>query len=227
MGTKKKGSSRITLVGCATLIGAVASFIAIFTSSDRIMELLIPSTPPPTAVIATSTDDEPPPQESAPEWTDLGGTWNFSDDSIYATGRIGFNKAYLADQGHDDLTYEVTFRKTSDNDGPLGLLIRYDEADDAGYLLLIWPHGGYQFSALGGADRRMLASEDPSSAVNPGTEWNTAVITAVGPQITVTLNGTEVASFTDRTFQSGMVGLVIHGDSDQFAEFKSPSLIDR
>ncbi len=166
-------------------------------------------------------------EDPAYGWTSTDGLWRLENDTHFVTGIRGFNKSYFEPKTYSDLSFEAEFRKTSNNDGPLGLLIRYDPGRDKGYLLLVWPHGGYQFSILTGNDRQRLASTDPHPAVRKGGAWNTATITAVGPQFTLVINGNPVASFKDDAIDAGKVGLVIHGSSKNTAEFRSLKMTAR
>jgi hypothetical protein len=160
-------------------------------------------------------------------WAIVEGLWRIENETHFATGIRGFNKSYLETRTYRNLSYKVEFRKTSNNDGPIGLLIRYDPGRDKGYLLLVWPHGGYQFSILTGEDRQRLASKDPHPAVHKGGAWNTATITAVGSRFTIEINGSRVASFEDNTLDAGKVGLVIHGTSKNTAEFRNVRITTR
>jgi hypothetical protein len=161
-------------------------------------------------------------------WATVEGLWRIENETHFATGIRGFNKSYLETKTYRNLSYEVEFRKTSNNDGPLGLLIRYDPGRDIGYLLLVWPHGDYQFSILTRETRERLASgQYPRPAVHKGGAWNTATITAVGSRFTIEINGSRVASFEHNRLDAGKVGLVIHGTSKNTAEFRNLRITPR
>ena len=98
-------------------------------------------------------------------WESRGGTWTFSGKQIFGQGASDFNKAFLTNRNFSDFIYEVRLRKLSPNDGPIGLLFRYNEDIDEGYMLLLWPHGDYQVSRLvkGGSKLKVLKK---------GNSWN-------------------------------------------------------
>jgi hypothetical protein len=142
------------------------------------------------------------------------------DRQVFGTGASGFNKAFCTNKNLSDFLYEVRLRKVSNNDGPIGLLMRYDDLRDEGYMLLIWPHGDYQLSKLVDQQRDRIISGTPK-ALNRGNQWNTLKIIGQGTQFQLFINGVkqEVNIFDDK-YSFGKFGLVIHGDVDQKAEFK-------
>ena len=56
-----------------------------------------------------------------------------------------------------------------------------------------------------------------SSAVRPGTATNEIAVKAIGDQLTLVVNGTEVASYTETTLPAGRLGLFVGGDQNQVA----------
>ena len=56
-----------------------------------------------------------------------------------------------------------------------------------------------------------------SSAVKPGTAVNELTARAVGNTLSLSINGTTVATRTDATFTAGGVGLFVGGDGNQVA----------
>lgn len=151
-------------------------------------------------------------------WASRGGTWNFRDRQIFAVGAYGFNKAFCVYPTLNDFEFEVRLRKVSYNDGPIGLLLRYDELRDEGYMLLIWPHGDYQLSRLVSQTRHRIDSGSPQS-LNRGNNWNTIKVIGRGAKLVLFINGYQELYINDNKYSSGKFGLVIHGDNAQKAEF--------
>ena len=153
-------------------------------------------------------------------WRSKRGTWNFDSKPFFAKGEKGFNKAYRLGRNFSNVIYEVHLRKTSDNDGPFGLLVRYNEMDDEGYMLLLWPQQGkYQFSRVVGEKRHRIASGSPTS-LKTRKNWNTIKITAEGSNFDISFNNRDTISVTDDYYHLGKIGIVIHGVSKNRAEFE-------
>lgn len=172
---------------------------------------------------AANPDPSPPVmthggESSSSLWQSKGGSWNFSEKQIFGQGASDFNKAYFAGNNYSDFIYEVRLRKISNNDGPLGLLLRYDEQHDEGYLLLLWPHGDYQFSRLVNQTRHAMGSGTPK-VLNKGNLWNTVKVIGRGNSLKLYINGEHQVDFDGSVYSFGRLGLVIHGTPDQKAEF--------
>jgi hypothetical protein len=152
-------------------------------------------------------------------WRSKRGTWSFDSKPFFAVGEKDFNKAYRSGRNFSNVIYEVRLRKTSNNDGPFGLLVRYNEMDDEGYMLLLWPlQGKYQFSRVVGEQRHRIASGSPAS-LKTGINWNRIKITAEGSNFDISINSRDTISVTDDYYHLGKIGLVIHGVSKNRAEF--------
>lgn len=161
--------------------------------------------------------------QKAPEWKSKGGTWEFSPKRIFGEGTSKFNKAYCVDKSYSNFIYEVRLRKISRNDGPIGLLMRYDERRDEGYMLLIWPHGDYQYSRLVNHERHRENSGTPK-ALNKGNAWNRIKIIGHDDKLEFYLNGELLAKLNGDTYSFGRLGLVVAGGPEQKAEFEVLSM---
>jgi hypothetical protein len=62
-----------------------------------------------------------------------------------------------------------------------------------------------------------LVPWQPNPAVKPGTARNEVSVQAVGNRLSLTVNGTQVATISDDTFSSGGVGLFAGGDGNNVA----------
>lgn len=152
------------------------------------------------------------------EWQSKGGTWNFSAKQIFGQGASGYNKAFFAGTNYSDFIYEVRLRKISNNDGPIGLLMRYDEQRDEGYMLEIWPHGDYLFSRLVNQTRHKIGGGTPN-VLNKGNAWNNVKVIGQGNVLKLYINGEHQVTFDGSAYSFGRLGLIIHGTPDQKAEF--------
>lgn len=152
-------------------------------------------------------------------WESKGGTWTFSGKQIFGQGASDFNKAFLTNRNFSDFIYEVRLRKLSPNDGPIGLLFRYNEEIDEGYMLLVWPHGDYQVSRLVNQTRHRKGGSTPK-VLNKGNSWNRIKVIGKGAQLEIYINGELQVSLEGGEYSFGRLGLVIHGGPDQQAEFE-------
>lgn len=101
------------------------------------------------------------------------------------------------------------------NDNAYGLICRYVD-DENFYLFLISGDGFYaigkyesgvsQIQYLTGADPNFYVQSD---AINTGIATNLLRASCVGNQLSLTINGVQVASVTDNSFNSGDVGLAV------------------
>jgi len=57
----------------------------------------------------------------------------------------------------------------------------------------------------------------PADAVRPGTATNELGVSAIGNRLSMTVNGTQVATLTDNTLTTGRIGLLAGGDGNQVA----------
>jgi hypothetical protein len=73
------------------------------------------------------------------------------------------------------------------------------------YRLLVDPNSmSYRLRRVGGVAEVPLAI-GPSTAIQPGTEWNRIELRCTGPTISVAINGAELGSFHDDTLAEGTV----------------------
>jgi len=160
-------------------------------------------------------------------WIARGGCWDFSKRIITAQAYIGCCRAYYARRTFKDCTFEVRLNKLAE-DGSTGLLLRYNEATNEGYIFELWPHGGHMFAIFKGDKRYALQRTTPVIVMKRGyNTWNTVKIVCTGPEFAIFINGSHVDTVTDHTYSSGRVGLRVHGDPRQRAKFEILSLTAR
>jgi hypothetical protein len=192
----------------AGIIGSVIAAVLAAVIINNLNESQLPSKP--IALFNT--------QENT-SWNFLGGTWEGSNEHLFGIGASNYNNAYRTNENYSDFVYEVRLRKVSANDDPIGLLLRYDEKRDEGYMLLIWPIGEFEFSRLIGQRKTVLKSGKPEVLVK-GEGWNTVKIIAKSSQMRIFINGEEQPTANDDKYLFGKIGLVVYGGPDQKAEFK-------
>ncbi len=158
---------------------------------------------------------------NAEDWSTRSGYWDFSGKVIKAQGFIGYNKAYYNHRVFTDFIYEVKLCKASE-DGTFGLLFRYDEKNNEGYVLYFWPHGGCSFDLIKGGQTRIRTIEvsQPMHQIVGTDVWNTVKIVAHGSRFKIYLNGYLLDTIFDSQYSSGRVGLFIAGDPRQKALFE-------
>jgi hypothetical protein len=158
---------------------------------------------------------------NAGDWSARGGCWDFTGKVIRAQGFIGYNRAYYNHKVFTDFIYEVKLYKAAE-DGTLGLLFRYDEKNDEGYLLHFWPHGGCKFELFKGGQTRLRTVEvsQPMHQIIGTGVWNIVKIVAHGARFKIYLNGYLLDTIVDSQYSSGRVGLFVAGDPRQIALFE-------
>lgn len=153
-------------------------------------------------------------------WIARGGCWEFSNNIISARGTVGSCKFYYSKADYKDFSLEVKVNKLAETGG-LGLLVRYDEQKDEGYIFGILPSSGYWFAKIIGDNDRPALSAAPVPFINNGLNvWNTLKIVCHGAKFDLYLNGDFISSITDGTYISGRIGLIIGGDPRQRASFE-------
>ncbi|MCW5848879.1 MAG: DUF1080 domain-containing protein [Anaerolineae bacterium] len=94
-------------------------------------------------------------------------------------------------------------------DGPsetsYGVIFRHQD-DDNYYSFEVDGEGRFRLGKVLRGQYTALIEPSPSVRVQPGQALNHLTVKAVGPQITLGVNGVEVGSFTDRSFASGHIG---------------------
>ena len=157
----------------------------------------------------------------ADNWSVMCGYWDFCGKVIKAIGFIGYNKAYYNQVVYINFIYEVKICKITE-DGTFGLLFRYNERKDEGYVLYFWPHGGCSFNIIKGGQTRVRRIEinQPMHQIIGTNVWNTVKIIAHGSKFEIYLNGYLLDTIKDTQYTSGRIGLYLGGDPLQKAMFE-------
>lgn len=169
---------------------------------------------------------KPDPQIFNPSnWIARGGCWDFSRKIFFSQGYRGGNAAYYKKQDYRNFTYEVKVIKLAE-DGPLGIIFRYDEARDEGYSFAVYPHGEYFLVKFSGHSDVQLIRGATAYLNEEMNTWNTLKIVARGAKFDCYINGNFLVSVIDHSYSVGKIGLANSGDPRQLAKFEVISLIE-
>ncbi|MCU0646342.1 MAG: hypothetical protein MUC94_19070, partial [bacterium] len=81
-------------------------------------------------------------------WIARGACWDFSKKIITAQG-VGLRPiAYFKNESYRDFEFEIRLRLLTDENGSYGMIFRFDEKKDVGYIFGVWPNGSYEFARL-------------------------------------------------------------------------------
>lgn len=158
-------------------------------------------------------------------WVARGGCWDFSKRIIQGQG-IGFRPiAYYKKENFSDFTYEINLKSLSEEDGSYGLLFRFDEKKDAGYIFSLWPHGDYEFCRiLEGHGFPVLSG--PAVYLNDQLKtWNSLKVLCKGNKFELYLNGYLVAQTEDNFYKSGKIGFYLGHGPQSIIQFEIRSLV--
>jgi hypothetical protein len=129
-----------------------------------------------------------------------------------------------ADQQLRDVLVSATFHKTSGPPGGgFGIIVRdqgpppRDGLNQVGayYVLEVGDLGQVGIWRREDDQWREILGWTASTAVHPGAAENTLVVRTSGEQLTLAVNGTQVATRTDAVLSQGGVGLFLGGDQNQ------------
>lgn len=160
------------------------------------------------------------------DWIALGGCWDFSNKIFFSQGYKGGNKAYYNNKEYKNLVYEVKVMKLAE-DGPLGIVFRFDETTDEGYTFLVYPHGEYLFLKFNGLNDFQLKRNSTAHLNEELNTWNKLKVIAYQDKFDFYINDNFLVSVRDNTHQSGKVGLYCSGDTRQIAKFELLSLVEK
>jgi hypothetical protein len=125
-----------------------------------------------------------------------------------------------------DVQITADFRKVGGPDGGgYGIIVRDQQSgvrdgssqDGQYYVLEVGDKGEVGIWRRDGDHWVDLLPWQPSDAVKPGTTANELTVRAVGNNLSLSVNGTEVATRTDSTLANGQVGVFVGGDGNQVA----------
>ena len=118
-----------------------------------------------------------------------------------------------------DFVFEVKLTKLTE-DGSFGLLFRYNERTDNGYILEIYPHGGYVFGAYYLGVRNILTKNRIKKFKRAVHAWNKVKIVGRGNTFAVFVNDYLITSLRDNRYTKGRIGFYVGGGPRQQARFR-------
>ena len=136
-------------------------------------------------------------------WNVLGNAnWELEDGAVQADSGSGF---LVTPESYAD--FELTLEFWVDEPANSGIFIRCADAESVRdtncYEVNIYDTRADQTYRTGG----IVHIAAPTSVINAGGRWNTYEITAQGPRLTVTLNGTRTVEVEDSQFADGPIAL--------------------
>jgi len=109
-----------------------------------------------------------------------------------------------------DTVVEVEATKVGGpDDNDFGVICRYQDESNF-YFFIISSDGYYGLGKVVGGEQMLIGEEEllPSDAIQTGNVTNTILAECNGSNLTLSANGTQLASATDDSFSSGDVGLL-------------------
>jgi len=136
-------------------------------------------------------------------WNVLGNAnWELEDGAVQANSGSGF---LVTSESYAD--FELTLELWVAEPANSGIFIRCADAESVRdtncYEVNIYDTRADQTYRTGG----IVHIAAPTSVINAGGRWNTYEITAQGPRLTVTLNGTRTVEVEDSQFADGPIAL--------------------
>ncbi len=136
-------------------------------------------------------------------WNVLGNAnWELEDGAVQADTGSGF---LVTPESYGD--FELSLEFWVDEPANSGIFVRCADPqsvrDTNCYEVNIYDTRADQTYRTGG----IVHIAAPTSVINAGGRWNTYEIAAQGPQLTVTLNGTQTVDVEDSQFADGPIAL--------------------
>jgi type 1 glutamine amidotransferase len=161
-----------------------------------------------------------------PGWQQAG-PGGFKINNGVATAEGGMGLWYHAPKTYKDFVLRLEYRQGKPG-ANAGVFIRFPRVDGDP---MVPVNEGYEIQIYGGADVK-----NPTGAVynlkmptevpqKPAGEWNEMEIKAVGPEITVALNGKVINTYKGERSPQGMIGLQNHEDEVSFRNVRIKELV--
>jgi type 1 glutamine amidotransferase len=160
-----------------------------------------------------------------PGWQQAG-PGRFKVNNGVATAEGGMGLWYYAPTPYQDFVLRLEYRQAKPGANS-GVFVRFPRVDGDP---MIPVKEGYEIQIYGGADVK-----NPTGAVydlqkpaevpqKPAGEWNEMEVKALGPEVTVTLNGRVVNAYRGGRSRKGMIGLQNHEDEVSFRNVRIKEL---
>ncbi|MFZ5518085.1 MAG: family 16 glycoside hydrolase [Candidatus Zhuqueibacterota bacterium] len=159
------------------------------------------------------------------DWVAAGGCWDFSERIISAQGIGERPIAYLKRFHFTDFEFEIRLRLLTDEDGSYGVLFRYDEKKDAGYIFSVWPNGSYEFVRFNGDSSCQTGGGQAVYLMDQLHSWNRIKVIGRGNKFDLFINDNLLVTMQDNAFISGKVGLYLGHGATSFMEYEVLKLV--
>ena len=143
-------------------------------------------------------------------WNILGGAnWHLDESDGSVMANTGTEGHLVTRSSYDDFELTLEFWAESRTNSGVYIRCQYETDDDDPitarncYEVNISDLRADQTYRTGG----IVSVSSPSEVVNAGGRWNTFVIGAEGPRLTIRLNGIEIVDVEDSTHPEGVIGL--------------------
>lgn len=157
-------------------------------------------------------------------WIARGGCWDFSKKIITARG-VGYHPiAYFKKGSYTDFEFEIRLRLLTDEDGSYGMVFRFDEKKDVGYIFAVWPNGSYSFSRFDDGFFHRTGGGQATYLKDQLKTWNRLKVIARGTKFDLYINGNLLIMMEDNSFKSGKVGLYLGHGPTSILEYEILSL---
>jgi len=157
-------------------------------------------------------------------WIARGGCWDFSRRIITGRGIGQRPIAYYSQKSFTDFVFEVRLRLLTDEDGSYGLVFRFDEKKDVGYIFGVWPHGGYEFARLDDFFAHQTGGGLAVYLKDQLKTWNRLKVVAKGAKFALYINDNLLVTMEDHSFRSGKVGFYLGHGPTSILEYEVLSL---
>lgn len=158
-------------------------------------------------------------------WIARGGCWDFSKKTIIAQGVGPRPIAYFKKESYTDFEFEIQLRQLTDEDGSYGMIFRFDEKKDVGYIFAIWPNGSYNFARLDDGFAHQTGGGQATYLKDQLKTWNRLKVVARGTKFDLYINGNLLITMEDNSLRSGKVGLYLGHGPQSSLEYEVLSLV--
>ncbi|HEX9974728.1 MAG TPA: family 16 glycoside hydrolase [bacterium] len=149
-------------------------------------------------------------------WIARGGCWDFSKKIFTAQGVGQRPIAYFKRENYADFKFEIRLRLLTDEDGSYGMVFRFDEKMDVGYIFGVWPQGNYEFARLDDCFGYQTGGGQAVYLKDQLKTWNRLKVVAKGTKFDLYINDNLLVTIEDNSFKSGKVGFYLgHGPQSQ------------
>lgn len=160
-------------------------------------------------------------------WIARGACWDFSKKIITGRGIGQRPIAYFKKRNYIDFEFEIRLRLLTDENGSYGIVFRFDEKKDVGYIFGVFPQGGYEFARLEDCFGYQTGGGQAVYLRDRLKTWNRMKVIAKGSRFDLYINDNLLVTMEDSSFKSGKVGFYLGGGPTSILEYEVLSLAAR